>query len=146
MVAALAAWCRCAPSSEWQSQALFETDQGLAFEGGRRLLCLESASLTFKMYLRLCQLLLHLRSALYGPPLTLHQAIATVKDTLGRPLGEVFSTISERPVAAASLGHRAVLRDTGEMVAIKVQRPGEASPRQTRPQGGSPVRTRCVPC
>ncbi len=42
---------------------------------------------------------------------------------LGRPLGEVFSSISERPVAAASLGqvYKAVLRETGQEVAIKVQ-------------------------
>jgi predicted unusual protein kinase regulating ubiquinone biosynthesis (AarF/ABC1/UbiB family) len=34
----------------------------------------------------------------------------------------VFSSISERPIAAASLGqvYKAVLRDTGEEVAVKV--------------------------
>ena len=32
------------------------------------------------------------------------QAFALIEASLGRPLGEVFSSISERPVAAASLG------------------------------------------
>jgi predicted unusual protein kinase regulating ubiquinone biosynthesis (AarF/ABC1/UbiB family) len=38
----------------------------------------------------------------------------------------VFASISESPIAAASLGqvYKAVLRDTGEEVAVKVQRPG----------------------
>ncbi len=49
-----------------------------------------------------------------------------MQESLGRPLEEVFSSISARPVAAASLGqvYKAVLRETGEEVAIKVQRPG----------------------
>lgn len=54
------------------------------------------------------------------------QAFATIENQLGRPIGEVFSSISDTPVAAASLGqvYKAVLRETGEEVAIKVQRPG----------------------
>jgi predicted unusual protein kinase regulating ubiquinone biosynthesis (AarF/ABC1/UbiB family) len=54
------------------------------------------------------------------------EAFASIEAQLGVPLGEVFSSISESPIAAASLGqvYRAVLRDTGEAVAIKVQRPG----------------------
>lgn len=41
---------------------------------------------------------------------------------MGRPLEAVFSKISSRTIAAASLGqvYRATLRDTGEDVAIKV--------------------------
>lgn len=52
-------------------------------------------------------------------------AFAIMEEQLGRRLEEVFSSISERPVAAASLGqvYKAVLRETGEEVAIKVQRP-----------------------
>ncbi|KAK9785023.1 hypothetical protein WJX73_005206 [Symbiochloris irregularis] len=53
-------------------------------------------------------------------------AFAMMEEDLGQPLGAVFSSISESPIAAASLGqvYKAVLRDTGENVAIKVQRPG----------------------
>ncbi len=54
------------------------------------------------------------------------EAFAIMEQQLGRPLEEVFSSISERPVAAASLGqvYKAVLRDSGKEVAVKVQRPG----------------------
>ena len=54
------------------------------------------------------------------------EAFEMIERQLGRPIGEVFSSISERPVAAASLGqvYKGVLRDNGEAVAIKVQRPG----------------------
>lgn len=38
------------------------------------------------------------------------QAFALIESSLGRPLGEVFSSISERPVAAASLGQVRLLR------------------------------------
>eukprot|EP00882_Tetradesmus_deserticola_P001141 GHRQ01001234.1.p1 GENE.GHRQ01001234.1~~GHRQ01001234.1.p1 ORF type:complete len:697 (+),score=313.26 GHRQ01001234.1:143-2092(+) len=60
------------------------------------------------------------------PPFPDEQAFAIIQEQLGRPLEAVFSSISEQPVAAASLGqvYKAVLRDTGEEVAVKVQRPG----------------------
>ncbi|BDA46770.1 Protein ACTIVITY OF BC1 COMPLEX KINASE 1, chloroplastic [Coccomyxa sp. Obi] len=53
-------------------------------------------------------------------------AFQIMEEELGRPIAQVFSSISEHPIAAASLGqvYKAVLRDTGEEVAIKVQRPG----------------------
>mmetsp|Transcript_2341 Transcript_2341/g.5761 ORF Transcript_2341/g.5761 Transcript_2341/m.5761 type:complete len:824 (-) Transcript_2341:82-2553(-) len=52
-------------------------------------------------------------------------AFATMERELGRPVDEVFSFITDEPVAAASLGqvYRATLRSTGEEVAVKVQRP-----------------------
>lgn len=52
-------------------------------------------------------------------------AFATIEAELGRPVEDVFSEITPEPVAAASLGqvYKAVLRDTGETVAVKVQRP-----------------------
>jgi len=52
-------------------------------------------------------------------------AFATIEKELGRPVDDVFSSITPEPVAAASLGqvYKAVLRDTGETVAVKVQRP-----------------------
>jgi aarF domain-containing kinase len=47
-----------------------------------------------------------------------------LKDT-GRPLSDYFSEFEREPIGAASLAqvHRAVLRDTGERVAVKVQHP-----------------------
>jgi len=59
-------------------------------------------------------------------PFDTRVAIDTIERELGRPLGAVFSSISEEPVAAASLAqvYRAVRADTGETVAVKVQRPG----------------------
>lgn len=53
-------------------------------------------------------------------------AFALIKEELGVPLEDVFTEISLEPVAAASLGqvYKARLRSTGELVAVKVQRPG----------------------
>ena len=55
-----------------------------------------------------------------------HVAMAVIEEELGRPVDEVYSSISPEPVAAASLGqvYKGTLRSTGEQVAIKVQRPG----------------------
>lgn len=52
-------------------------------------------------------------------------AFATIEKELGKPVDELFSEITPEPVAAASLGqvYKAVLRKTGETVAVKVQRP-----------------------
>jgi aarF domain-containing kinase len=60
------------------------------------------------------------------PPFPTDQALAVMEEDLGRPVSEVFSQISDIPVAAASLGqvYRARLRRDGSEVAVKVQRPG----------------------
>ncbi|GAQ90183.1 ABC1 family protein [Klebsormidium nitens] len=54
------------------------------------------------------------------------EAFDMIEREIGRPLEQVFSSISSSPVAAASLGqvYKATLAATGEEVAIKVQRPG----------------------
>lgn len=52
-------------------------------------------------------------------------AFATIEAELGRPVDELFSEITPEPVAAASLGqvYKATLKETGQTVAVKVQRP-----------------------
>jgi predicted unusual protein kinase regulating ubiquinone biosynthesis (AarF/ABC1/UbiB family) len=56
-------------------------------------------------------------------------AISQIEAELGGPLNEFFSSISEEPVAAASLAqvYKATLLSTGEEVAVKVQRPAVLS-------------------
>ncbi|KAJ1258058.1 hypothetical protein BS78_10G045200 [Paspalum vaginatum] len=60
------------------------------------------------------------------PPFPNQVAFAIIEEELGQPLERLFSKISSETIAAASLGqvYRATLRETGEDVAIKVQRPG----------------------
>ncbi|KAL6003921.1 Protein ACTIVITY OF BC1 COMPLEX KINASE 1, chloroplastic [Asimina triloba] len=59
------------------------------------------------------------------PPFPNEVAFSIIEEELKQPLEKVFSKISSRTIAAASLGqvYRATLRETGEDVAIKVQRP-----------------------
>eukprot|EP00262_Sarcandra_glabra_P000515 TRINITY_DN105_c0_g1_i2.p1 TRINITY_DN105_c0_g1~~TRINITY_DN105_c0_g1_i2.p1 ORF type:complete len:703 (-),score=113.91 TRINITY_DN105_c0_g1_i2:283-2391(-) len=59
------------------------------------------------------------------PPFPNQVAFNIIEEDLGKPLETVFTKISSQTIAAASLGqvYRATLRDSGEDVAIKVQRP-----------------------
>ncbi|MGB7319755.1 MAG: 2-polyprenylphenol 6-hydroxylase [Planktotalea sp.] len=59
------------------------------------------------------------------PPFPIDVAKSSVAIELGRPADEIFSEFSE-PVAAASIAqvHQATIRDTNEIVAVKVLRPG----------------------
>lgn len=52
-------------------------------------------------------------------------AMEQINTELGRPWTEVYSELSPEPIAAASLGqvYKGVLRSTGQIVAVKVQRP-----------------------
>lgn len=59
------------------------------------------------------------------PPFPFAEVRRTVEADLGRPLEEVYADFGPEPVAAASVAqvHRAVLRSTGDEVAVKVRRP-----------------------
>jgi ubiquinone biosynthesis protein len=61
------------------------------------------------------------------PPESFPEIRALVEAELGRPLGAVFSSFDEEPLAAASIAqvHAATLQ-TGEDVVVKVQRPSVA--------------------
>lgn len=53
-------------------------------------------------------------------------AFSILENDLGRSIYDVFDSLSEEPVAAASLGqvYRGVLREGKRQVAVKIQRPG----------------------
>jgi ubiquinone biosynthesis protein len=60
------------------------------------------------------------------PAIPTEQAIAVVERTTGKRLDEMFSTFDPEPIGSASIAcvYQAVLRETGETVAVKVRRPG----------------------
>ena len=63
------------------------------------------------------------RAAAFATPV----AFRIIEEELGRPVSEVFQSIGDKPIAAASLGqvYRATLAgEEGADVAVKVQRPG----------------------
>ncbi len=59
------------------------------------------------------------------PPEPFEHVVSVIEREYDRPLDEVFSTFERKCTAAASLGqvHKAVLARSGEVVAVKVQRP-----------------------
>jgi predicted unusual protein kinase regulating ubiquinone biosynthesis (AarF/ABC1/UbiB family) len=61
------------------------------------------------------------------PPFENEIAFRFIEEELGQPPSQLFADLSERPIAAASLGqvYKGKLK-TGETVAVKVQRPGLA--------------------
>jgi ubiquinone biosynthesis protein len=59
------------------------------------------------------------------PPFPYGEAKAVVEAELGHPLSELFQSIDDEPVAAASLAQvYCATLETGDEVAVKVQRPG----------------------
>ncbi len=59
------------------------------------------------------------------PPEPFSHVVAVIEAELGKPVEHIFSILEHKATAAASLGqvHKAVLLSTGEVVAVKVQRP-----------------------
>jgi ubiquinone biosynthesis protein len=59
------------------------------------------------------------------PPVEYKEIKRVLEECLKRPMEEVYSSFELEPMAAASLAqvHRAVLKETGKAVAVKVQRP-----------------------
>jgi ubiquinone biosynthesis protein len=62
------------------------------------------------------------------PPVPFEVIKETVESELEGKLEGIFSSFEQKPVAAASIGqvHRAILKGTGQKVAVKVQRPDVA--------------------
>ena len=60
------------------------------------------------------------------PPFSGEVGRAVIEQELGLKIDDVFSELSLEPVASASIGqvYKGRLRETGEQVAVKVQRPG----------------------
>jgi len=59
------------------------------------------------------------------PPAPFSHVVSVIESELKRPVGELFSILEPEATAAASLGqvHKGVLASTGQVVAVKVQRP-----------------------
>src|SRR5258707_7125380 len=60
------------------------------------------------------------------PPFPTDQAIEVIERTTGQKLETIFSAFDPVPIGSASIawGYQAVLRDSGDKVAVKVRRPG----------------------
>jgi predicted unusual protein kinase regulating ubiquinone biosynthesis (AarF/ABC1/UbiB family) len=59
------------------------------------------------------------------PPAPFSHVVSVIESELHQPVSQLFSSLDPEPAAAASLGqvHKAVLASTGQVVAVKVQRP-----------------------
>ncbi|HEX4204669.1 MAG TPA: AarF/ABC1/UbiB kinase family protein [Ktedonobacteraceae bacterium] len=59
------------------------------------------------------------------PPEPFDHVVSIIESELGKPVEELFSVLERKCTASASLGqvHKAVLKDSGTTVAVKVQRP-----------------------
>jgi ubiquinone biosynthesis protein len=73
---------------------------------------------------RYCEQLATMRDQM--PPFSTEEAIAVIERTTGRRLGAIFSTFDPVPIDSSSVRcvYQAVLRHSGDKVAVKVRRPG----------------------
>ena len=57
------------------------------------------------------------------PPRSIETVYATIEEETGRPVEETFSYFDPTPLGSASIGqvHKAILKETGQEVAVKVQ-------------------------
>ncbi len=64
-----------------------------------------------------------------APTVSFKQMRKVIEEDLEEPVGELFQSFDEEPIAAASIGqvYRATLREDGREVAVKVQYPGVAA-------------------
>jgi predicted unusual protein kinase regulating ubiquinone biosynthesis (AarF/ABC1/UbiB family) len=64
-----------------------------------------------------------------APTVSFKQMRKVIEEDLEEPVGELFQSFDEEPIAAASIGqvYRATLRESGREVAVKVQYPGVAA-------------------
>ena len=64
-----------------------------------------------------------------APTVSFKQMRKVIEEDLQAPVGELFQSFDEEPIAAASIGqvYRATLREDGREVAVKVQYPGVAA-------------------
>ena len=106
----------------WEWKALFERLGGVFVKLGQFV-----AVRTDQMPWEVCQVFAKLLDR--APPFPSAHVVALIESELQMPLTEVFSEFDPVPTAAASIGqvHFGRLRESGEAVAIKVQRPGIAA-------------------
>jgi predicted unusual protein kinase regulating ubiquinone biosynthesis (AarF/ABC1/UbiB family) len=105
--------------------ALMGDMKGLAMKAGQLLSFLDAGGVPEQYRDTYHQVLGALQAD--APPMPFETVCAVIERELGRPVGEVFPWLGERPMAAASIGqvHAAHLAD-GREVVVKVQYPGVA--------------------
>ena len=114
-----------------QIVAVLGTMKGAAMKLGQVMSFLDVGLVPEEFREEFQQELAKLRDA--APKVSFKQMRKVIEDDLEEPVGEIFETFDEEPIAAASIGqvYRATLREAGgtggREVAVKVQYPGVAA-------------------